>query len=185
LRDVGEMVDWISRQHGGQRVIVMGNCQSGSLPLAVLGRRDVRAGVLCQPALPNPTLPEVLAGSQPADARRALAIPKAMLDASVHALKTDPTKRLLGFHYFADPLGAFEKFEVIHQLFGDHFRPIVLINPAENPEQWKHPESWWRVRQTKGIRSKTSPHNTVTCGATLEDRQRLRAILYGELETLR
>lgn len=42
----------IEEAHPGQQIGVIGNCLTGSLPLALLGNQNIRAVVLAQPTLP-------------------------------------------------------------------------------------------------------------------------------------
>ncbi|MBX7211600.1 MAG: dienelactone hydrolase family protein [Verrucomicrobiaceae bacterium] len=187
LDDVAAMVAWISRQHGGRRVVVMGNCLSGGFPLALLGRADVRAAILCQPAMPFPTSPaNTLLEIQSVDSKRLMALPDEMVEKTFAAMKRDPSKRLIGFHYREDWIAMFEKFEWLHQELvrrgmGEKFKPVVMV-PADRPCRQ---EDWWQVAYTDARRHLKGPHNTVTASDNATDRRHMRDILIRWLEGLR
>lgn len=182
LDDVGEMVTWISRLHGGQKVIVMGNCLTGGFPLALLGRPDVKAAILCQPSMPYQS---PFAKETP-EYNASFAIPEAALEASIDALRRDPRKRLLGFHYLEDDLAPMEKFDSLHERLrragvAHRFRPVVLYPAgAQRDRPWADERGTEARHKGPGM-----PHNTVTSSANLEDRRRMRTLLYRQLAALR
>lgn len=185
LDDVAAMVGWISRQHRGQRVIVMGNCLTGGFPLALLGRRDVKAAILCQPALPLTTFWQAIFKNQPEPLRSHMGLPPRDEQAAFAAMKRDGSKVLLGFHYLEDPVAPIEKFDRLHaQLreagLEDRFRPVVLV-PVEKGRR----EAWWEVHFTAVRRGFAKPHNTVTESGSETDRRAMRQRLRQQLEALR
>jgi dienelactone hydrolase len=188
LEDVAAMTRWISRMHGGQRVIVMGNCLTGAFPLALLGQPQVRAAILCQPAMPLPNPPELslLGGCQDAATRRSLAVPDKAVRQTVKAMKLDPSKRLIGFHYLEDWIAPLEKFDFIHEQLAAHglaerFRPIVLVPQGNQTAK----EDWWQVETTAVTRNLKGPHNTVTASGSQADRKHMRQILLNWLEPMK
>jgi len=182
LEDVGDMAGWISRLHGGQKVIVMGNCLTGGFPLALLARPDVKAAILCQPSMPyqSPFAKET------AEYSASFALSDDTLDATIAAMKRDPGKRLLGFRYVEDALSPKEKFDMLHlrlrrEGLAHRFRPVILYPPgAERTRPWADERSTEARYAGLGM-----PHNTVTSSASLEDRRRMRALLYRQLAALR
>ena len=186
LDDVAALIGWISRQHRGQRVIVMGNCLTGGFPLAFLERRDVKAAILCQPAMPLPEgLWQTLFKTQPAAAKRALALPVDRVQRSLVAMRRDRSKVLLGFHYLEDPIAPIEKFHTLHHLLSQHslagrFTPVILVPPGSNSN-----EPWWKIHPTQVRRGLLKPHNTVTESGSEADRLAMRSELYRRMERLR
>jgi len=156
--------------------VVVGTCLTGAFPLASLARPSVRAAVLCQPALRLKTQAEVLFRVRRSAAeRQKLALTDEQIDAALAALRRDPSKQLLGFHYLEDPLAELEKFTWLHERLGPslqrHFRPVVLV-----PRETAGLPPWWIQLRTTERRGLTGPH--VTLGGPNEcDRDRLRAHL--------
>lgn len=186
LDDVAAMTAWISKQHGGRRVIVMGNCLTGGFPLALLGRADVRAAILCQPAMPFPTsAANALLEIQSADSKRFMALPEKAVDDALDALASDPSKRIIGFHYLEDWLARMEKFDELHAEFvtrkmPDRFKPVIMV-----PDRPDRLESWWQIEPTTARRHAAGPHNTVTASNSAVDRARMRGILLRWLEPMK
>ncbi|MDR3403459.1 MAG: hypothetical protein P4L99_13260 [Chthoniobacter sp.] len=173
LDDVAALADWISARHH-RRIVVVGNCLTGGFPLALLGRPTVKTAVLCQPAMPLKTVGQVLFNvpQSPADTI-GFGIPKAQLNASLHALQTDSSKHLYGFHYLKDHLAPFEKFTWLHQRMvkrgiGARFKPIVLV-PKGAPDH----QPWWERLDTTADPGFPGTHVTLT-GAEMSDRTRLQ-----------
>jgi dienelactone hydrolase len=180
LNDMAAMTRWISARHGGQRVVVMGNCLTGAFPLALIAEKTVCAGVLCQPALPiaNPSYLAIIGGCQSHETKRSLGIPLSELEAAYRALAEDRSKKLLGFHYLQDWIAPMEKFERIHEDLAsrgmeNRFRPVVLM-----PRDSQADASWWQRQTTNVTRSLNGkPHNTVTSSGNMEDRRRMRSLM--------
>ncbi|HEV7403938.1 MAG TPA: hypothetical protein VGO11_13455, partial [Chthoniobacteraceae bacterium] len=175
LDDMGALADAISTLHDGQRIVAVGNCLTGSFPLALIARPSVKTAVLCQPALPLKSPAEVLLRlPQSREKQQSLAIPPEKLNKSLRALH-DPSKRLYGFHYQEDPLASFDKFVTLHdkleeQGLGGKFRPVVL-EPANSP----HTHTWWTRMNTHLKKGRITPHVTVTGGEEV-DRTPLRKL---------
>lgn len=175
LEDVGALTDQISALHDGKKVVVVGNCLTGSFPLALLSRLSVKTAVLCQPALPLKSPWGVLFRlPQSAEKRQAFAIPPVQLNRSLRALH-DPSKRLYGFHYLEDPLAPMDKFYWLHeqlkaQGIPNKFKPVVLV-PACSPMV----ETWWTRMDTHIKQGRITPHVTVTGGEEV-DRTPLRKL---------
>lgn len=175
LDDMGALADAISAQHGDRRLVVVGNCLTGSFPLAMLPRPSVKTAVLCQPALPLKSPLQVFFRiPQSAEKRRALAISPEQLDRSLRALH-QPSKRLYGFHYLEDPLSSMDKFVALHeelerQGIGWKFKPVVLV-----PASTRHVPDWWTRRNTSLQKGRIVPHVTITGGEEV-DRTPLRKL---------
>lgn len=175
LQDLRELVQEISHSHRGQRIVVMGNCMTGAIPLGMMDLPCVGTAVLCQPALPMKTWFGDL--GRKGDA---LAIPEVIEKAAYAAMRRDGSKRLLGFHFYEDPAAPYRKFEVIHERLGpeleERFRPVVVLRGSSRlppPEWWDRP-----VLRTTVRPSLSEPHSTV-CGAMeVRDRERLRKRFY-------
>jgi esterase/lipase len=173
--DLGTLADAISARHGGKRLVVVGQCLTGSIPLALLSRPSVKTAVLCHPALPLKSPVQVLLGiPQSAEKRKALALPPDQLHKSLNAL-SNPTKRLYGFQYLEDPLASIDKFVLIHEKLeqrglGWKFRPVVLV-PAGAP----HDQTWWTRMNTTLKKGRVTPHVTITGGEEV-DRTPLRKL---------
>ncbi len=189
VEDVTAIIRWVASQHSGQKIIVMGNCLSGGFPLAYLPMPEVKAGIVCQPAMPMPTAWELFTHSQPEAERQDWGLSPAQMDAAVASIRDG--KPLLGFHYLADPLAPFEKFSALHDRLqavqcADGFRPVLLVHPSSaGSETAKKAAAWCEIHPTCVQSSATKPHNTVTASGSLEDRKAMRALLYGKLEKLR
>lgn len=143
----------ISRRHGGQRVVVIGSCLTGSWPVALLREPCVAGGIVCQPALP------LLPGSD--EAKRGLGIPGVELEAAVAAAKRE-NKSLLGFCYLEDkftPDAMLMKFERLKRAFGNRFTPCLL---ARKEDRNRVPDwaEWMEAADTR-------EHSTLTRNAGL------------------
>jgi dienelactone hydrolase len=171
LDDMRELAQSISKTHGGRRVVVMGNCMTGGIPLGMLDLPSVGTAVVCQPALPLKTLK-----GDPIKNAETWGIPQHLENAALTALRRDPTKRILGFHFYEDPTAPYRKFEALHDRLGpelqDRFRPVVVLRGSSKmtpPEWWDAP-----VLRTSVRPSLSEPHSTV-CGAMEpRDRSQLR-----------
>jgi dienelactone hydrolase len=186
LDDCVAMTRWISRMHGGKRVVVMGNCLTGSFPLALLAESKVKAGILCQPALPmtHPEWLSLLGGCQSIETRRSFGIPDAAFEKTLAVMTRDPSKKLIGFHYAQDWVAPMEKFDRLHAALANHgmgerFRPVVLV-----PRRFSR-EPWWHSEPTQVARNLKGPHNTVTSSGSQADRIRMRKLLLQWLEPLK
>lgn len=171
LHDMRAFVAQVSAAHGGRRVVVMGSCLTGGFPLAMLDLPCVRTAVLCQPALPFKTW----FGDWTRDAD-SWAIPAEIEAAVLKTLARDPSKRILGFHYYEDPAAPFRKFEALHGKLGpkleNRFRPVVVLRGSSRMT----PPAWWDqpVLRTRIRPSLSDPHSTV-CGAMdPHDRKQIR-----------
>ncbi len=180
LEDMSKIADWISSRNGSRPIVAVGNCLTGSLPLALLPRKSVKSAVLCQPALPLKNVGQTLLGiPQSKTKRQGLAIPDQTLDATIVALRKDPGKRLIGFHYLDDPLASMEKFNTLHNRLSranlaHKFEAVVIIpDDINNNDRSTY---WWPARhelKTKIKPTRLKPHMTLT-GSEMEDRQMLR-----------
>lgn len=171
LLDMRAFVQHISRVHRGRRVVAMGSCITGAMPLGMLDLPCVSTAVLCQPALPFSSLSDRRRGH-----RDAWAIPEKLKTAVFSAMRRDPSKRILGFHFYEDPVSPYRRFEALHERLGpelaDRFRPVVVLRGSSKLT----PPAWWDqpVLRTSVRPSLSEPHSTV-CGAMDPgDRKRLR-----------
>ncbi len=93
--------DWCTaqarRQDASARLIVIGNCLTGTIPVELLARPDVKAAVVCQPALPF--LP-ILGRS------KALALPEPVIRATLKSMQADRSKHLISVNYERDCVGT-------------------------------------------------------------------------------
>jgi hypothetical protein len=149
----------------------MGNCLTGGMPLGMLDLPSVSTAIACQPALPVKTLSAELRGMS-----NSWGIPEEIETAAIHALRRDPSKRMLGFHFYEDPAAPYGKFERLHEKLGaelgHRFRPVIVLRGSSKMT----PPDWWDepVLRTSVRPSLTEPHSTV-CGAmNPRDRQNLR-----------
>jgi dienelactone hydrolase len=171
LHDMRDLAQHASHANAGRRVVVMGNCMTGAFPWGMLDLPCVGAAVLCQPALPVKTWFGDLARDDDA-----LGIPAEIEAAVLRALTRDPSKRILGFHFYEDPAAPFSKFVALHGKLGpalEHrFRPVVVLRGSSRMA----PPPWWDqpVLRTSVRPSLSEPHSTV-CGAmNPRDREQIR-----------
>ena len=174
LFDMEALSDWISARHGDKQIVAVGNCLTGGVPLALLGRRSVKTAVLCQPALPAKTpIQAIFHLSQSKEKREAFGIPDHEMNASLRALSVNPKKHLYGFHYLNDPFAPFDKFVWLHEELSKRgiaykFRPVVLT-PARSPIT----KPWWERMNTTARVGLVKPHPTLS-GSDEPDRTRVR-----------
>jgi dienelactone hydrolase len=169
-RDLEQMVQWISDLHGGQRVVVMGNCLTGNYPLGLLAHPKVKTAVLCQPAMPLKSAGQALFGiPESAENQKALALSTEQLHAATQAMDADPSKKLIGFHYLHDPLASFAKFEVIHERLSRKFHAVVMVPKGE-----KKSGAWYEAHETTAETGRLKPHSTVTASLDKKDREFLQ-----------
>ncbi|MGV3663323.1 MAG: dienelactone hydrolase family protein [Prosthecobacter sp.] len=186
VKDLARMVEWISREHGGRRVVVMGNCLTGAFPLALLGHPKVRAGILCQPAMPvAENKLRWFLGLTSREFKRSLAISDRDLNEVLQAMRQDSSKQLTGFHYLEDWIAPLSKFDLIHEKLTElglqeRFHPVVMVPRGSHAKK-----SWWKVETTTVPRNLKGPHNTVTAGGSRADREHLRKLLLAWLEPLK
>ncbi|MDF1861816.1 MAG: hypothetical protein P1U87_16475 [Verrucomicrobiales bacterium] len=132
FEDVRAMVRFVSRREGGRSITVIGNCLTGSFPLALMDEPAVETGVLAQPAMPLLTTPQVLLRiPQKKEIRRSTGLSSVQWERTIAALHRHPEKRLIGFHYRNDPLAPIGKFDRIRERLsaenlGDRFHAFVL-----------------------------------------------------------
>lgn len=184
LEDVAKMSRWVAQQERGRDLTVIGNCLTGNFPLALLDQPAVKTVVLAQPALPVVKNYQVLFQlPQFPHKRRSLALPQGTLDRGLAAMKANPKKRIVGFHYSNDPLAAPVKFDTLHRklkLAGleDRFTAYVL-----SPENSNYAETRdWVMGGVTAIPKKLLvPHSTLINPESLTDREWFRNRLRGEL----
>ncbi|MCG8598639.1 MAG: dienelactone hydrolase family protein [Verrucomicrobiales bacterium] len=185
LDDVREVVRFVSRREGGRQVVVIGNCLTGSFPLALLDEPAVDLAVLAQPAMPLLRDGQVIFRIPQ---RRIIAASTGLSDEQWHrtiaALKTNPDKRIIGFHYRNDPLAPIWKFDTIHETLrnagiSERFTAYVLA-PGGMMYSRKRPD-WVIGGVTKQQRTMITPHSTIINPVTKTDRDWFRKHLRKEL----
>jgi len=174
---IGRLVDDI-HQSSDRQVAVIGNCLTGILPFRLMAHPAVSLGILAQPATPAWAF---LWEKNKAKAH--LGLSPASIAQSVEALKQNPDKRVVGFHYSNDPIATIHRFRQIHDILQkegsqleSRFTTYILHPPEETPAQW-----WSQAKPTQMRRGLIQPHSTITHAKSPEDREWLRARLREEL----
>jgi dienelactone hydrolase len=181
LEDVRAMVRFVSRREGGRSITVIGNCLTGSFPLALMSEPAVQTGVLAQPAMPLLTTPQVLLRiPQKKEIRRSTGLSPGQWEKTIAALRNHPDKHLIGFHYRNDPLAPIRKFDTIQERLsaenlGDRFHAFVLA-PTGMFYAKKRPD-WVTGGPTEQQTTLLTPHSTIINPVTKEDRNWFRARL--------
>ena len=179
------MTRWVSGQEGGGKVIVVGNCLTGSLPLALLDEPIVDTVVMAQPATPMKGLEHLfLLIPQKPDRAASLGIPEKDLARAIAAMERDSRKRVIGFHYLHDPLAPIEKFDTLRNRLGgvgleDRFRTFILAPPHRKDEETEG--RWTTIETTRQRRTFIKPHTTIITGANCDDRNWFQGWLRTEL----
>ncbi len=120
----------IERNHPGQSIGVIGNCLTGSLPLALLDNAKVKAIVLAQPTLPLP----IFRYSE--DDRRSLGISATELKNA----KNRDDVRLYGVRFEDDCVSFPQKRNTLVAEFGDRFIDAEILECEYlTPEQCAAP----------------------------------------------
>ena len=164
IEDAAVMARWVSRREGGQSLAVIGNSITGGFPLALLDEPCVGLAVLGQPALPARRLGEVMLRiPQGEKKRRSLTVTEEKWASIVSAMRKSPGKRLVGFHYFQDPMGAIERFDELHErLAGEglaaRFTAYVMLPPDSRDAAERR--DWLVPGETGERRTMTTPHST-------------------------
>ena len=163
--DVRQMVREISRREGGKPVVVIGNCFTGSLPIALLDEAKVEKVVIAQPALPMKSIWRTVLKVPAAKRERfALALSDEQLNYAASSLVENPNKRIYGFHYLNDPVAPIERFDVIKEWLegidrAECFKTFVL---GEREEVSRIPEgTWTKMGVTEERKRFTTPHSTI------------------------
>lgn len=184
LNDIEDMAKWIRNRERGADMIVIGNCLTGSFPIALLDIPEVKVAVIAQPAMPVKKLHQLfLKFPQSKEKRRALSIPVDEKNSALQAMKCDPEKRIVGFHYSNDPIAPVEKFDALHNTLTENglenrFQAYVLSPPGVT---YTEDRNWVTGSDTQAQREFLSPHSTIINPATCSDRtwfrQKLREAL--------
>jgi len=185
LGDLREMTRWVSRQEGGKQAIVVGNCLTGSLPLALLDEPIVDTVVMAQPATPMKGLEHIIFRiPQKPDRAVSLGIPEKDLARAIDAMDRNSRKRVIGFHYLHDPLAPIEKFDTLQDRLSeigleDRFRTYILA-PSHRKDQ-EPDDRWTEIEVTRQRRTFIKPHTTIITGADCDDRNWFQGWLRAEL----
>lgn len=181
VEDVAAMARWVSRREGGRSLVVIGNSLTGAFPLALLDEPCVRLAVLGQPALPARRLGAVLLHlPQGEKKRRSLTVTEEKWTWIVNAMRRNPGKRVVGFHYRDDPMAAIERFDELHErLAGEglasRFTAYVMVPP--DPDGTEARRGWVVTGETDERRKMTTPHSTFLDAESEPDREWFRARL--------
>ncbi len=145
----------------GNRVVVIGNCLTGSTPLTLISSPDVVGGILCQPSNPMPSNWELLTGRRPEAEKMALGVTDDDLSSAISALKKDKRKWLAGFHFSNDPIAPMERFDVLQKALSDaglneRFHTVIAHPVGTSPKSW-----WDRKLKHRERRTLTGPHSTI------------------------
>ncbi len=183
--DAAAIARWVSRREGGRRLAVIGNSLTGAFPLALLDESCVGLAVLGQPALPAKRLPRILLRlPQPAEERRALPLDEEKWSAIARALRRDPDKRLVGFHYQDDPVASIERFDTLHERLaraGLSRRFTAYVKTPVSGTFAAERRGWVVAAETEERRKMVTPHSTYLDAENEADRawfrERLRETL--------
>ncbi|MCF7789795.1 MAG: hypothetical protein K9N47_26975 [Prosthecobacter sp.] len=145
LPDLQRLCAALSARHNGRRVIVIGNCATGGIAVALLGSPHVCGAIISQPALPY---------SFNTSGRRSLDVSPATLQQAVRRSATLPEPALLGFRFYRDPVCTEHRFERLRSEFGSSFASVELCDFRRH-EQDKLPAS------ARAIRTANSKEHTV------------------------
>ena len=185
LDDVAEMSRWVARREAGRHLTVMGNSLTGNFPLALLDQPAVKTAVVSQPALPVMRNYQVLLGiPQTPNRGKSLAVPDADFERSFEAMKSDPEKRIIGFHYRHDPIAPIAKFDLLARALEkegleNRFTAYVLDSHGDT---YARQRPWVVSGQTEECRKMLTPHSTLINPENRKDRDWFRARLREVLE---
>lgn len=174
LEEVLSWTRWVKGKEQGQSLTVIGNCLTGSFPLAVLAEPGVDLAVLAQPALPVMKYHEILLRlPQTKLKQRTLVIPDATMDQLATAMRRDPNKKIVGFHFVHDPLAPIAKYDALHDFLTGHqledrFEAVVLKRPGSR--YLKSRREWATASDTEEPLKLLTPHSTISNPESLEDR---------------
>lgn len=177
---IGEIARWVDRAEGGRGIVVMGNSLTGAIPLSLLAHPSVRIAVLAQPATPAPRMHEILLRVPPSrEEQESLSLSPSDWKSVVRAMRRDPRKRVLGFHYLDDPLAEIGRFDVLHERLAEEglarrFTAHVLAPPGKVETYSGGRESWTVVATTTERAKMLTPHSTFIDPNTAEDRDWFR-----------
>lgn len=186
VNEIRALAAEVSSLEGNADIAVIGNCLTGIFPLAVMDEPFVRVAVLSQPALPVMKLHQIfLRLPQPEKKQRALPLSGEHLAPIIAAMKGDPSKQILGFHYVHDPVAPIAKFDAIHEELAaagleDHFTAYLMEKhgssyAADRPD--------WTIGKTTAQKRKLlTPHSTLSNPESLDDRAWFRAHLRAQLD---
>ncbi|MEM0970925.1 MAG: hypothetical protein AAGJ31_16345, partial [Verrucomicrobiota bacterium] len=130
--DIAVMSRWVSAREGGEKIAVVGNSFTGTIPLAVLDEPSVRLAVLGQPSTPVMRMWQIFFHIPQREATaRSLGVSEGKWRSVTQALEQDPRKRIIGFHYWGDPVAPILRFDALHdrleqRRLDDRFRAFVL-----------------------------------------------------------
>lgn len=186
LEDVRAIVRAVAAREGRNDLVVIGNCLTGSFGLSLIDEPSVRTAVLAQPAMPLKKTHQVIFRiPQRRELRVSTGVAADQWEKSLAALRRDPRKKVIGFHYRNDPLAPLVKFDTIHERLAaagvaDRFTAYIL-DPMGGG--WAKRRADWVVGgETDQQTTMLTPHSTLINPVTRTDRDWFRARL---LEALR
>ncbi len=172
---------WVKEKEAGKPLTVIGNCLTGSFPLAILAEPGVEMAVLAQPAMPVKNYPEILFFlPQSKQKRRALGVSNETMDQLAAAMHRNPNKRIVGFHYVHDPLAPLAKYDALHDFLAEHqladrFEAVVLKRPGSRYQNSRR--DWVTASDTQQPLKLLTPHSTIANPESLTDRTWFRSQL--------
>lgn len=186
LDDVFAMARWVSAREGGREIAVIGNSFTGAFPLALLAEEKVRVAVLGQPALPAKRVLQILLRlPQSPERERSLALSERHWQETMRALRSDPNKRIFGFHYSPDPVAPIQRFDELHRRLArqgleNRFVAYVLTG-RDDSYAWGRAD-WVETAETSRRLKMLTPHSTYLDAEHEEDRAWFREKLRWALD---
>lgn len=185
VSDIAVIARTVSAREGGRSLAVIGNSLTGSFPLALLEERCVRLAVLGQPAVPAKRMPQILLRiPHRPEEKRSLTLTDEKWQDIVGALRRNPGKRIVGFHYLEDPMAEIDRFDELHERLargGLAHRFTAYVKTPPDHSFAKERRSWVVASETDEKRGTLTPHSTYLDAADLEDRAWFRAKLRSAL----
>ncbi len=185
LDDVRQVVRTVSAHEGGRKVAVIGNCLTGSFPLALLDEPSVDLAFLAQPAIPLLRDGQVIFRiPQRRVVRESLGLSGKQWEKTVSALRKNPDKRIIGFHYRNDPIAPIVKFDTIRETLleaGVEARFTAYVLAPKGMLHAQKRSAWVVGGVSQQQTTILTPHSTIINPVTLIDRGWFRDRLREEL----
>lgn len=181
IEDAAAMARWVSKAEGGRHLAVIGNSLTGAFPLALLEEPCVRIAVLGQPAAPAKRLPLILLRiPQSPEKQRSLTLTEEKWNKIVGAMRRNPDKQILGFHYREDPMASIHRFDELHDRLSraglaNRFTAYVMIPPGSPYASERR--RWVVGAETREKQGMLTPHSTYLDSENEEDREWFRSHL--------
>ena len=185
VADIAHLARTVSTREGGRSLAVIGNSLTGSFPLALLEESCVRLAVMGQPAVPAKRMPQIIMRlPHPPEEKRSLTLTDEKWNDIAAAMRRNPGKRIVGFHYLEYPMAEIARFDELHERLSRaglarRFTAYVKT-PAGHPFPAER-RSWVVASDTTEKRRTLTPHSTYLDAADLNDREWFRAKLKSTL----